>query len=109
MEESQTPPLAVDEDEGEEYWKEQLERFKTFPGSAREYCKQNNLRYGRFYRYKKKLGFIKTRKAPQKAFVQIKTIEPAVEKEPKVKTLSRSSNLSDPKWVAQFLKEFLGQ
>jgi len=109
MEESQTPPLVVDEDEGDEYWKNQMDRFETFPGSAREYCKQNGLRYGRFYRYKKKLGFIKVRSPYKKAFVQIKAIEPAVEKEPKVKTLPRQPNLPDAKWVAQFLKELLGQ
>jgi hypothetical protein len=108
MDDSQTAPLVADENQGDEYWKDQLEKFESFPGSAREYCKQNGLRYGRFYRYKRKFGFIKVRRAPQKAFVQIKAVEETAEKE-KLVVRPRASTLPDPKWMAEFIKELLGR
>jgi len=109
MEESVTPPSVVDEQESDEFWQGHLEKYKAFQGSSREYCKQNGLKYGRFYRFKQKLGFTKGRSPYRKAFVEIKAVESSIEKEPKVKVFSRQPSLPDPKWVAQFLKELLGQ
>ncbi len=107
MEESVAPQAAVPDEESDEYWQDHLEKFSRFRGSSREYCKQNGLKYGRFYRFKRKLGFIKVRKPYQKAFVQIKPAEELTEKDKPVILRPRGSNLPDPKWMAEFVKELL--
>jgi hypothetical protein len=103
MEESVSSPIVTDDQESDEFWKHHLERFQDFPGSARNYCRTNGLKYGRFFRFKQKLGLTRKHRPYQKAFVEIKTSEKAPESERKVfRTLKE---LPDPKWVAQVLTE----
>lgn len=81
-----------------EFWRAHIELAELFNGTNKEYCLKHGLHPGSFSSYRKKLGYSKPRKEPQKtaAFSQVQV-------KPKASELS-TAKLPDPNWLAEFLK-----
>ncbi len=81
----------------EEYWREQVERSKSFAGTVDEYCVANGVSKSTLSRYRRLFGAV--RKTSRSAFVKI---APIIEATP-VKEASSRGRLPDPRWLAELL------
>lgn len=82
-------------------WIKHLKRSRDFPGSDREYCKENGISFSTFGNYKRKLGFVKKikTKAKVQAFKKISVTTAPIK--------TQILDFKSPEWAARFLKEFL--
>lgn len=85
----------------EEHWKTHILAAKDFLGSDHEYCRRNGLHPTTFSGYKRKLGFMPSKKKMTRKFVKVLS-EPA-EKNQKEPLQVSYTKLPDPKWTAELL------
>jgi hypothetical protein len=122
MEESLIPGLPestqpTEPEHDEEFWRDHVGNAKTFPGTARHYCKENGLSFPQFKAFKKKFALEALIPKPKpkgkkyrrrRAFIRIKA-DPTAEKSPVPRSsYRREPTLPDPKWVAEFIAALTG-
>jgi hypothetical protein len=88
---------------GDDFWRSHLLKAQEFSGSNAQYCEANGLSLYGFQTNKKRLGFTRAKKRPN-AFLKIESVQDTVTP-PKLRS---PQPLPDPRWLAVFVKTFLG-
>ena len=83
--------------QGEEYWRDHVERSKSFAGTVDEYCLANSISKSSLSRYRLRFGAV--RKKKRNAFVKVAPMFEPVD----AKAASRGSRLPNPRWLAELL------
>ena len=87
--------LPVGATKRKDFWKSHVEAAEKFNGSLTEYCRKHNLNPGTLSAYRHKLGLSKPRHK-NAAFSAVKVTSEN----------TKTVDLPDPKWLAQFLKAY---
>lgn len=77
-----------------QYWREQIEQAKSFPGTATEYCRQQGLNLTAFYSWRKRFK------------IEERSVSPFAAVE--VMSDGRADWLPDAKWLAEFVHHLRG-
>ena len=91
--------------QGDDFWREHIEKAGAFSGSSQEYCRINGLSKSRFYTYKQRLGLTRKHKSKRSQFVAVTAVGPV----PKTIREAKCHHLPDPKWVAQVVLAIAGE
>ncbi len=83
--------------QSDEYWRDHVERSKTFAGTLKEYCQANNLSKSNLNRYRRRFGAVNRRK--RSAFAKVNLPLTSTE----TVATSLAGRLPDPRWVAELL------
>ncbi len=92
--------LAKLSEEEEKYWADHIAGAEAFAGTIQKYCEKNGLKKHQFGYHKTRLRKKSQGNGSQKpkSFAKIEFVKPKT---------SKTTSLPDPKWLSEFLRNFL--